>query len=173
MTESSFDALTVKRASLAIFILVPGAGIALYLYVWGWSSFWSEFQQGILLLVFLASIPVHELLHYCGFVFLNGVERKYVDFRFNRKSMTPYVVCRVNTSVMRYKVAALLPFLLLGISPAVYGLFVHNSTILAAGLLNIAGCAGDVILYFLLLRLDNRSIVSRHAQRIGFVVVGS
>ena len=173
MMESSFDAVTVKRVYLIILLLVPGAGTLLYLFVWGWAAFWADLQQEMVLILFLASIPVHESLHYCGFVFLHGVERKYVNFRFNRENMTPYVVCRVNTSVIRYKVAAILPFVTLGVSPTIYGLFLDNSTVFVVGLLNIVVCAGDLILYFLLLRLNNHSIVSRHTQRIGFVVVGS
>jgi hypothetical protein len=171
MMESSFDAVTVKRVYLIILLFVPGVGTLLYSFVWGWPAFWAELHQWIVFLLFLASIPVHESLHYCGFVLLNGVERKYVNFKFNRENMTPYVVCGVNTSVIRYKVASILPFVTLGASSTIYGLFLNNSTVFVVGLLNIVVCSGDLILYFLLSRMNNQSIVSRHTQRIGFVVV--
>jgi hypothetical protein len=85
--------------------------------------------------------------------------------------MSPYVVCKTSTTVLRYKIAALLPLLFLGVFPLIYGLWQRDSTVLIVSFFNIAACSGDVLLYFLLLRLDNDSLVTRHDQRVGFVVI--
>lgn len=130
------------------------------------------FRQWVAMAMYLASIPLHEALHYCGFVLFGGADRRDVEFKFNRESLSPYVVRRANTTVIRYKVAALLPFVTLGILPFIYGLLESDPTVFVVSLFNMTACAGDLILYFLLSRLANHDIVARHGQRIGFVVVG-
>lgn len=170
--ESSLPVPVVKRAYLAAYMVVPLTGLLLYVASWGWPSLLDGFRLWVAMAMYLVSIPLHEALHYCGFVLLDGAERRDVELKFNRESMSPYVICKTNTTVIRYKVAALLPFIFLGILPFIYGLFKSDPTVFVVSLFNITACAGDVILYFLLLRLDNHSIVTRHSQRIGFVVVG-
>lgn len=171
MMDSSLPAPVVKRAYLATYIAVPLAGLLLYSAAWGWPSLFDGFRPWVAMAMYLASVPVHEALHYCGFVLWGGVDRRDVDFRFSRESLSPYVVCRANTTVARYKVAALLPFLFVGILPFVYGLSAPDPTVYVVSVVNITACAGDLILYFLLCRLPNHSVVARHGQRIGFVVV--
>lgn len=169
--ESSVSALAMKRAFLAIYVLMPVGGFLLCLAFFGWSALMTDFQLEIAMLLYVVSVPIHEVLHYCGFVLFSGADRRDVEFRFNQKSMSPYVVCKVSTTVMRYKVAALLPFIFLGIPSLIYGLLQHDLTVLVVSLFIIMACSGDAILFFLLLRMDNHSLVVRHSQRIGFVVV--
>lgn len=170
--ESSLPVPVVRRAYLATYVVVPLAGLLLYVASWGWPSLHDDFRQWVAMAMYLVSIPLHEALHYCGFVLLNGVDQRDVEFRFNRETMSPCVICKVNTTVIRYKIAALLPFIFLGILPFVYGLLKPDPTVFVVSVFNITACVGDLILFFLLLRLDNRSIVARHGQRIGFVVLG-
>jgi hypothetical protein len=171
MMDSSLPAPVVKRAYLATYIAVPLAGLLLYSAAWGWPSSLDGFRLWAAMAMYVVSIPLHEALHYCGFVLWGGADPRDVELKFSRESMSPYVVCRANTTVIRYKVAALLPFVFVGILPFMYGLFEPDPTVYVVSVFNMTACAGDLILYFLLSRLANHNMVARHGERIGFVVV--
>lgn len=169
--ESCISVPVLTRFIWTITILIPIGGLLIYIFLWGYSTSFLGFQWIAATISCLVSIPVHEAIHYYGFIIFDGVDKSYVQFKLNPKSMTPYVVCKAATTVGRYKMAALLPFLVLGIIPVAYGLLVREPTILVIGIINASGCAGDLVLFSLLLRLDNRNLVARHKDRIGFVVV--
>lgn len=169
--ESSLPTAAVKRLYLATYTVVPLAGLLLYTAAWGWPSLVDGFRLWLAMALYVVCIPLHEGLHYCGFVVFGGVDRRDVAMKFSRESLSPYVACKANTTVARYKVAALLPFLLLGVPPSIYGLVGADPTLFVVGLFNMIACAGDLVLFFLLARMPNRSIVARHGERIGFVVV--
>lgn len=170
--ESCISTDGFGRARLVSLSFIPICGLSLYVLFWGWPTFLQELHWLLVITIYVGSVFVHEYLHYLGFILFGGADRDSVEFKFNRKNLTPYVICKSITTVMRYKVAAVLPFLVVGIIPLIYGFIFHNSTVYVIGLLNVDGCSGDLVLYFLLSRLDNHSYVARHNLRIGFVVVG-
>jgi hypothetical protein len=114
-----------------------------------WGATWSRDALGvsghdwIFWLAFLIGIFGHELLHGVGFL-LGGVPPKRI--RFGIKAIPPAVYCTTDARMeaRHYRIAGLLPGVLLGILPTLFGLFTRSSAILTWGFLMVVSCGGDL-----------------------------
>lgn len=163
--KSMITVVKLKIIYLCIYILVPILWFGIYIGIWGLAGVTSFHSLLIGVLIFFIGTPVHELIHYYCFRLFNGVDKKNITIHFDIKNVTACVVCGVATTSRRYRVSAIAPFTVVGLLPAAYGLIFGTSSIGIAGVLAIASCAGDLVLFALLMRISSAVLVSRYVSR--------
>lgn len=166
----------LKMIYLCAYVGVPMLWFVAYIGVWGSAGAISFHSLFIGVFIFFVEAPVHELIHYYCFILFNGAGKENVTLHFNIKNLTAYVICEVATTSRRYKISAVMPFIILGALPSVCGLIFRIPSIGIAGVLAVVSCTGDLILFSLLTRVSNATLVSRYVSReegritrVGFV----
>jgi hypothetical protein len=163
--KSTITVAKLKIIYLCFYILVPLFWLGIYIGIWGVAGAMSLRSLLIGTIIFVIGTPVHELIHYYCFILFNGVDKSNVTIHFDIKNANAYVVCEAATTSRRYRVSAIAPFIFLGLLPAAYGLVFKTTSVGIAGVLSIASCAGDLVLFALLMRIDSTVPVSRYVSR--------
>lgn len=163
--KSAITVNQLKMTYLCSYVIVPIFWVSIYVKLWGWGGLISYRSIFVGVIIFFAGTPVHELIHYCCFVSFNGVDRKRVVINFDIRNVTANVVCSAATTSRRYRVSAILPFIVLGVVPSACGLVFHTPSIGIAGMLAVVSCTGDLVLFALLMRIGSTTLVSRYVSR--------
>ena len=126
----------------------------------------------LLILLLLAGMVLHELIHgVCIAAFAkNGW--KSVSFGFNIKTITPYAHCKEPLRPGAYRFSLVMPGILLGDIPVLISWFTGNILLLFFGILFYWAASGDIIILWLSRKLNN-GMLQDHPDKIGFIHVGS
>lgn len=118
----------------------------------------------------LVSVVVHEGLHGLGFL-MSGVPRSSLRFGVQRQTLTPYASCTVAVEARRYRFAAALPALVLGMIPAIIGWATGwaPAAVYAVWMLWFAG--GDLLILWIIRDLPAQTLVIDHPDRAGCRIV--
>lgn len=169
--------ISMERANLVAVFLLPAVVLVTCLPFWamyGGAALWEGvsfvFLPWIFFPAFLVAIVVHEGLHGIGFL-AAGVPRSAIHFGVDRKTLSPYAGCHVPLTVGAYRTAILLPGLVLGVLPWLYGLATGAGWAVAWGALMIATAGGDGIILWIIRRLPAGTRVLDHPSRVGCHVV--
>jgi len=163
--KSTITVVKLKFIYLCIYILAPVFWIGIYIEIWGSRGLISFHYLLMGAVIFFIGTPVHELIHYYCFILFDGVDKRDITINFDIKNFTAYVVCGVATTSRRYRVSAISPFIFLGLLPSTYGLIFESPSVGIAGVLGIASCAGDLVLFALLMHISSIVLVSRYVSR--------
>lgn len=151
--------------------------IIIYILLWGVNSLANSLNiegyfEGFLFTLFLIiGIFVHELLHGLGYI-IGGIKKSDLVYGVNWKSMMPYISCKVPVSIKTYKLAGVLPFIILGVIPIIIALFFEGLGLLFFwALLMIMICSGDVFLFFKIRKFSASSFVVEHPKRVGCYIL--
>lgn len=145
-------------------------GIALYFALWvgdGISLSFSFSEFVLFVLVFVASIVVHELLHGLGWGLFCKNGFKSISFGVIWKMLTPYCHCKEPLFFRAYLFGGLLPFFVLGIVPLAVALVIGNAWVLAFALISILGAGGDLTIASMLMKHRDALVVD-HPSECGF-----
>lgn len=145
-----------------------------YIYIWGLESFSKGFIifNFRFLLVILIGIPVHEIIHWIVLV-IGKKSLKNVKFGFHIKALCPHVHCKEPVAVQLYRIAAIMPGIILGILPSVYGIITGDSLILLWGLVFIFAAGGDLLILWLTRKVSIDEYVLDHPQKAGCYIMKS
>lgn len=154
----------------AIFFLVP------FFWIWKDRKTISELLGGfgdwsIAILLVLAGIVVHELIHGLTWSFFAKSGWKSISFGVMWKLLTPYCHCDEPMHIPGYMAGAMMPCIILGIIPAVLALFVGSLPLLIWGVFFISAAAGDIWMTWLLLKENPESLVLDHPSEAGFYII--
>lgn len=158
------------QANLAMFFtILPVSAILIVLYIWLVRSVKISFAEWIVLAVgIIVSVPVHEFLHAIAWGMVNGGFCN-VRLGFDCKTFTPYCACTAPMSRAKYLFGVLLPYIVLGIIPAVVCLVFAKLWLLLFSLCNIFMAGGDTaVAYFVVRRAGRGAILLDHPERTGF-----
>ncbi|GAA4317074.1 hypothetical protein GCM10023143_28950 [Compostibacter hankyongensis] len=100
----------------------------------------------LLLLCLGAGILLHELIHGLTWAFFCRSGLRSVRFGILWRSLTPYCHCTAPLKRWQYKTGALMPALLLGLGPALYGLATGALSALCFGFIFTLAGAGDFLI---------------------------
>lgn len=123
------------------------------------------------LLVAAAGVVLHELLHAAGFLLFGRAPRGQVRVGFQRRTLTPFASCRAPVKASAYRLAGLLPALLLGVVPLGVAWATGSEVILIWAWLMLALAGGDVAAVWAIRRLPGAALVLDDAERVGCRVV--
>ncbi|OFX85683.1 MAG: hypothetical protein A2W99_06120 [Bacteroidetes bacterium GWF2_33_16] len=159
---------------IAIFMIIPILIIFLvpYLLLWNFDILkigYKLFLKNIFLLVFVGII-LHELLHGITWAILTKKGFNQIKFGINWKYLSPYTHFKEPLKIKYYLAGALMPLIILGIIPAVYGIIMGDGFFLIFGIFFTWAAAGDIISSIRLLRLPMNIFVQDHPKELGFIV---
>jgi len=133
--------ISMAMANLySLFFAIPAAIILVgaYLLLWGRQGLvdtrlmiYKDFPLSMLLL--LIGILLHELLHGLTWTWMGKKPFKAIRYGINLKVLSPYAHCREPLNIRVYRWGAMMPGLLLGIIPAVLGIFSGNGVLMSFG----------------------------------------
>lgn len=150
-TELTMSA--VKANILALVLSVPFliVGFVLYFLIGrtGGDFYWNSL---VFLVVILALVPVHELIHGLTWSFYAPNGWKDIDFGFMAQYLTPYCTCKSPLAKVPYIIGTLMPGIILGILPTVYAIFSGSFMALMIGLIMIISAGGDMAIVMNILR---------------------
>ncbi len=159
------------KANLLAFLISIPIGLVLilaFIYIWSLEVFRageSEFSKHWLLYV-LSGIVIYELIH--GIVLASYTKNGIKSIRFGIKWLTPYCHCKEPLQVGDYKIGTAMPIIVLGILPSLLAILIGNGALFCFGILFTWGGAGDLIILYMLRKLDNEIVISDHPSKIGF-----
>ena len=142
-------------ANVFSFVLfVPAAIVSMVLYLVIHSSEgivdslleMSPLTYLLFVVVLLAMIVVHELVHGATWAIFAEHHFKDIEFGFIKKYLTPYCTCKVALSKGTYILGALMPLLLLGIIPTVIAIVAGSLFWLWIGIIMITSASGDILI---------------------------
>ena len=175
--EVDLTVSTKKANKLAIIYSLPFIVFFLALYLLIYRSgvtLGSDYaiRYLIFIIVFLLAIFVHELIHGVTFSIFSKNHWKDIDFGMVWADFTPYCTCIGTVKKNQYLLAILMPFLVLGVLPAIIGTILGEFIIVVFGLFMMLGAGGDLLIAYMILRYQNKKDVLYldHPTEVGVVI---
>jgi hypothetical protein len=168
--------LSISISQAYIYMLafvVPLIAVLSVLFIWarglvtffaGLSSF-ARLSSAIPSL--LIGVPFHELIHGLSWAYFGKKPLGDIKFGFQLATLTPYAHSKVPLPARAYRMGALMPALLLGVVPYLIGLATGMGWFAIFGLLYIFAAGGDIVVYWLIRKVDGDSLVEDHPSRAG------
>jgi pimeloyl-ACP methyl ester carboxylesterase len=178
--DVAYDATsTMLQANMIAILLVP---IAFALFLGPFWLIWGEFvteAQGVMdtavwlraILIFLGSIVVHELLHAIGYIYVGKARWSEVKFGFSWRGLAPYAHCHAVMNMSAYRVAVMLPGIVLGITPAIVGLVVGSYWLTFFGAVMVMAAGGDLAVLLATRGVPATATVRDHPSKPGCEVL--
>jgi hypothetical protein len=166
--------MSVGRANLIALLWLPAAALLAlgpFIYRWGAAPLAASIpppsRLPLVLLVLLASVLLHELVHVAGFLLLAGAPRRAVRLGFSRRTLTPFACCGEPVSARGYRITALLPALVLGLGPAAVAAAGGWGALALWSWAMLAVAGGDVAAVWAIRRVPAAVLVLDHPARVG------
>jgi hypothetical protein len=122
---------------------------------------------------FLVGIVLHELLHGLGWVVFGRKSLRSLQFGVMWKYLAPYAHCNEPVKVSAYRVGIILPGIVIGIIPGIYGLITGHLGWIIFGILFTWGAIADFIMWWILRKLAPDDLVIDHPKEVGCYVLKS
>jgi hypothetical protein len=172
----TISAFQVNLIALPISIITVYLFLSVYRIIWHELSvemiLHSPFMKlGIFLPVFVFLALLHEIIHWAAFRILGHVEKQNCKIGFQWKTITPYVHCSVPLPAKIYRISLLLPGLLLGIIPTVIAMTFGISWLLIYGIIFTIVSIGDIIILWLLRKVEKTMLVLDNPTKCGCEVI--
>jgi len=166
--------ISLAKANVIGFLLLPVTALFMivpFWILWGKEALGSGFMSMknwyISLPVFFLVIVMHELLHAVGYIQFGKATRNDIQFGMNWKALTPYAHCKAIMSARAYRIAVLLPGLLLGILPFFIAMIFGSGTLVVWGFLLTAAAGGDASILWAIRDVLGTEHIRDHPSRAG------
>lgn len=171
--------LSIPIASAYIYMLAIVIPLITML-VWAYALIWGigDFLIGLNHFLQLSSVipaivigvPLHEFIHGLTWVLFSKQTFNEIKFGFQWKSLAPYAHLKVPVKARAYRAGAVMPALLLGLLPYLIGLAMGRGWFAAFGLFYVLAAGGDLVVLWLLRKVDPGALVEDHPSRAGCYV---
>lgn len=169
--------ISMVRANLAVGILSVVAALLVLVpfgLLWGEEELFrgieTAFRIPVLVAGALVGVVVHEALHAVGYL-SGGAPRHTIHFGINWKVLSPFAGCRHPMTASGYRVAIVLPALVLGVVPSVAAMGLGWGWMVWWGYLMLVMAAGDAAALWAMRRVPGAVLVQDHPTRVGCEVV--
>jgi hypothetical protein len=115
--------------------------------------------------IFVASVILHEGLHALGWFAFGGVP--WAKIRFGIKTATPYAHTKAAMPARAYRLSAALPGLVLGAVPGVISWIAGSGLLMGYGALMLSAAAGDAVILWLIRDVKAGQRVQDHPSEAG------
>ena len=124
-------------------------------------------SSSIIYLSIIGGIIIHELIH--GLVLSIYAEKGFRSIKFGViwKMLTPYCHCKEPLLVKHYRIAVIMPAIILGHLPVIYSLIVGDLRWLLFGIFFTVAAAGDFLIINLLKNENSYDLVQDHPTQAG------
>jgi hypothetical protein len=125
---------------------------------------------GFNFLILLLGIILHEFIH--GLFFAAFSENKFKFVKFGvmpaKKLFTPYCHCGEIINIKHYRIAIMMPLILLGIIPAIASILIGNILLLFWGIIFTVAGGGDILVFIKTLKEKKNSLILDHPSECGY-----
>ncbi|MDR2536706.1 MAG: DUF3267 domain-containing protein [Treponema sp.] len=122
--------------------------------------------------ILIPGITAHELIH--GIVYAIFAKNKWKSVKFGimpaKKLFTPYCCCKERLKINHYRIAAIMPLIILGIIPATISIVLGNYFLLLWGIIFTVGGCGDILIFIKTLKEKKGSWILDHPTEAGYYV---
>lgn len=181
MSKNDDYSITLGRANgISLLLLIPLTGCIMlpYVMVWGWAKTSADLllfydHYFLFLLLVVAGIVAHELLHGLTWMMKGEMPHHAVKFGFNWRALAPYAHCKEPVEVNAYRWGTAMPGIVLGVLPFLVGLVTGNGWFSLFGYLFIVTASGDILILWLIRNIDSGIYVQDHPEKAGCKIVAS
>lgn len=126
---------------------------------------------GVPLLIYMVGIVAHEAIH--GVFFARAAKGGWraVQFGVKWEVLTPYAHCTEALPVRPFRLACLMPCLILGVIPTLIGLAMGHFGITLFGFVFLLSAAGDLMILWLMRDVPKDTLVLDHPEQAGAYLV--
>ncbi len=139
--EMNMNVLNV--VSILLFILP--ILLTLLFYKIGVIDNWN-YPMGLIFILMVPYLIFHEILHSIGYV-LFGAQWNHITFGAHIEKGVLCCLCKQNITKKNILISLLFPFFWIGIVTYVIGILMDWPILIALSIVNISGCAGDIIMF--------------------------
>lgn len=125
------------------------------------------------LIALISGIILHELLHAAGWLPFTKRWFKSLRFGIMMPEMAPYAHCTESLPVCGYRTGIILPALVLGFIPGIYGIFTGSFAWLFYGIFFTWAASGDLIMLWYIRGLKPSAMVKDHPEKLGCIITGN
>ncbi|WP_035571001.1 DUF3267 domain-containing protein, partial [Halonatronum saccharophilum] len=169
--------LSTDESKIVLFEFIGFCISVLFFYI-PYLSIWTVDFSKVNLINFILFIimlflgmQTHELLHGVGFIIFGKVQLKNLKFGIKYKEAILYTHCIVPVKMKVYRIAILLPGIILGAIPSIVGLFLGNHWLVLYGVIMISGAATDFVVFWKSKEIESQEYVIDHSNKIGFEII--
>ena len=161
---------------LAILVMAPFMALALWIFhrtVPKSAATFTAWDGAVMLLMIIALIVIHELIHGLTWGCFAKNRLKSIDFGVMWSMLTPYCTCAEPLSRWQYILGSLMPTLVLGFSLMAVACMLHSLFWLALAELMILSGGGDFLIVYKILLHKSRGTEAYyydHPYECGLVV---
>ncbi len=175
-TDLSVSMTAANALSLLIALPLILVLAGLYLLRWGGQLQIALSPRGsrnllLFLVVFVAGLAVHELLHAVSWMVFGRRPRSAIHFGIDKKTLSPYAHCKEPLAANSYRLGTFIPGLLMGILPSLAAVVIGSGWLLGFGLLFTLTAGGDLLILWLIREVPGGRMVEDHPTRAGCYVI--
>ncbi|MGA2297039.1 MAG: DUF3267 domain-containing protein [FCB group bacterium] len=174
-TDYTITTGTASIQSLFISFFIGLIYISLYCILWGIEGLKPAFDKFMhyysFIPIFICGVVVHELLHGITWKIFGKVPLRMITFGFRSKSLTPNCCCTIPIKTSAYKIGLLVPFLLMGLIPAIIGIAYNTAWLLFFGKLFSFVGSVDLLVFWNIFDLKSETLVQDSPVKAGCTLV--
>ncbi|MCD8406476.1 DUF3267 domain-containing protein [Tenacibaculum dicentrarchi] len=176
MKKKTIKTSKANLFSLLFTVVIFVATILLYYLLWGDLNLevlkiHHYTDIFIFLIIVFSSVLVHELIHAFVFAYFSKGNFKSVKIGVLWSQLTPYAHCKEALLVKHYKLAVIMPGIILGIVPIFSAILIESLLLLSYGIFMIMAAAGDFMIFILLMKVPKHKKILDHKSEMGFYIL--
>lgn len=176
MKDLSISSLSANLYAIPIVLISIISIVSPFVLIWNWHTFTQGFLSICLALpyfiaAFISGLFLHEVLHAIGFLIFGKLSINQVQIGIKWKYLTPFAHCRVPLKASVYRIALILPAILLGIIPSIIALILGKSWLLIYGTIFTVLAGGDFLIYWIIRKVESDELVKDHPERSGCYII--
>lgn len=108
----------------------------------------------VVCLLYFPYLMLHEILHSISYV-IHGAKFKNITYGVHLEKGVLCCLCKENITKKNILWSLMYPFLFIGVITLIIGIVINSYCLVLLSILNIAGCSGDLVMFFDFLTLDS------------------
>lgn len=145
------DMTVLNVLSLVLFFVM--VAITIFFHKIGIIHNWN-YSLGIILILMIPYLILHEILHSIAYV-LHGADFKNITYGAHIEKGILCCLCKQNVNKRCILTSLLYPFVIIGVITYIIGICFDLPILTALSIVNISGCAGDLVMFFGFKSLQN------------------
>ena len=154
---------------------IISAIILIFMFILAYFIFKIDVFDGVnyiaVLIIYVFWMILHEILHSVSYL-IHGANFRYITFGVNLEKGVLCCLCKQNINKRNILTSLLYPFMFIGVLTYVIAVIFNLKILLLLSICNLAGCSGDLIMFYSLSRLKNFEF-SEFDNPIGFGLYSS
>ena len=162
------DITALNVISIAILLII------MFILDYIYPSFWEDLRESyfinkffLVIIMYIGYLFLHELLHSLAYVIYGAKYNKIVYGAALEKGVL-YCLCKQNITRKNILHSLMYPFFFIGIVTLVISIIFHLPILFMLSIFNLSGCAGDLIMFSYISKLNKNIEFSEYDSPIAF-----